>query len=140
MTGQEKNTTGRILLVDDEAGILSALKAILTVEGYDITTARNGREAWDVLMSSPFDLIITDIRHYPVNGLEFIRMVRDRGLTVPVIIITAFATLKSADEACRLGVFAFISKPFNVANLCKQIALALAAGNTHRDPKPGDCE
>ena len=59
----------RILLVDDEASMLSVLSALLRAEGYDVSTARDGQIASDLLEKEQFDLMVSDIRMAPVNGM-----------------------------------------------------------------------
>jgi two-component system, OmpR family, response regulator MprA len=79
----------RILVVDDEPAVQIALSRALTLEHYDVTSARDGREALERLGSAPYDAIILDIAMPHVDGLEVCRRLREGGDTTPVLMLTA---------------------------------------------------
>ena len=104
----------KLLLVDDEASILSVLSTLLKAEGYDVSAKRDGREALELLREENFDLMITDIRMSPVDGIELLRTARAEKPTMCVIMLTAYGSVETAIEALKLGAFDYITKPFKV--------------------------
>jgi DNA-binding NtrC family response regulator len=112
--------TGSILLVDDEAKILSALAAALRAEGHEVVTTPSGREAIRLLSQRAFDLLVVDNLMPEVTGLDIIR---ELAATVPeadrpqVLMMTAHATVESAVEAMKLGALDYLQKPFDIDEL-----------------------
>lgn len=82
---------GLILLVDDNHDGVIARRAVLEELGYNVSPAHSGAEALELIDKNNFDLIITDYRMAPIDGLELISKIRERGLTVPVILLSGFA-------------------------------------------------
>jgi CheY-like chemotaxis protein len=130
---REKNNRRRshessvtILVVDDEPQVAETLRGILEFEGYQVETAENGRQALDRLTSGHrFDLVITDMKMPEMDGLELMRQVRKLRKNLPVIVLTAYATLKSGLQAIKEGVYDYISKPFSVNLLTSVVHEAL---------------
>lgn len=107
----------RILLVDDEPSILSVLSTLLKAEGYEVVPSLGGEKARDLLNSEEFDLMLSDIRMTPVDGMELLRLVNQRDPNMPVIMLTAYGSVETAIEALKLGAFDYITKPFKVDEL-----------------------
>ncbi|QQS40487.1 MAG: sigma-54-dependent Fis family transcriptional regulator [Acidobacteriota bacterium] len=101
----------RILLIDDEGDIRRPIELHLKREGFDVTVCRNGREGLDEFLREDFDLVITDIKMPEMDGTEFLKEIRGRGSRVPVMMLTAFASVESAVEAMKLGADDYICKP-----------------------------
>ncbi|MGQ9670332.1 MAG: sigma-54-dependent transcriptional regulator, partial [Desulfosoma sp.] len=102
----------RILVVDDEKKMRHLLSMMLASRGHTTEQAADGREAFDLLLRKPYDLVITDLRMPHMDGRELFRHMKSRGIDIPVIFITAFATVESAVESLQEGVVDYISKPF----------------------------
>lgn len=102
----------RVLLVDDEVGILESLRILLKGEGFHPTVALGGRAGLDRLDDGEPDVVLTDIRMPDVTGVQVLAAVRERYPTCPVILMTAQATLQSAMQAVNEGAFYYIQKPF----------------------------
>ncbi|MEJ5365525.1 MAG: sigma-54 dependent transcriptional regulator [Desulfosoma sp.] len=102
----------RILVVDDEKKMRHLLSMMLENRGHTADQAEDGREALDRLSQRPYDLVITDIRMPHLDGRELFREMKNLGMDIPVIFITAFATVESAVESLQDGVVDYISKPF----------------------------
>ena len=102
----------KVLLVDDETGILEVLQVLYRGEGYDVVLGRSGREALDALAAERPDLVVTDIRMPGVTGLEVLSRVRDMDPEIPVILMTAQASLQSAVRAVNEGAYYYLQKPF----------------------------
>jgi two-component system, OmpR family, response regulator len=107
----------RVLVVDDTKNIRTLLKTCLEVEGYQVDTANDGNQALELLKSSQFDLIFLDIKLPEFSGTEVLRKMRDQGINTPVIIMTAFATVKNAVECTKLGAVAYLQKPFTAEKI-----------------------
>jgi DNA-binding NtrC family response regulator len=116
----------RILIVDDAPIFLLLLSKLLTGEGYEVATAKNGEEALQVLQTASFDLLLSDMNMEPVNGIELLRAVRVAYPNMKVIMVTAYETLYTSSEAEKNGAFAYITKPFKNAVLFETVRRALA--------------
>jgi DNA-binding NarL/FixJ family response regulator len=104
----------RLLVVDDEPNLLRAVAACLRSEGYEVTTARSGRDALASLAESIPDLIISDVRMPGMDGYTLVHRIRSspRTALVPVIFLTAKDLKRDRIEGFRTGVDAYITKPF----------------------------
>lgn len=102
----------RILIVDDEDNLRRILSVILAEDEHTLSEAGGVREALTLLSSASFDLVITDQKMPDGEGLSIIAACKETDLTLPVVMLTAFATVELAVEAMRLGAFDFITKPF----------------------------
>jgi len=117
-----------ILIVDDEPKICHFLEVLAERDGYRATTARSGSEALGLVQGTRFDLILTDLKMPGMNGLEFIRRVKEVSPDVPIVVITGFATLETAVEALRTGADDYIAKPFNIEELRRVMKRLLERG------------
>jgi len=103
----------RILAVDDEPHMLKLLERIITEKTpYAITTTSNSLEVPRILEEGVFDLIIADLKMPGLDGMDILRMIKEKKRPEEVIMITAFGSLETAIEALSLGVFDYITKPF----------------------------
>lgn len=104
----------RVLAVDDEPNILSALRRTLRGRGFDIQVAQGGAAGLALLQSEPFDAIISDMRMPEMNGAEFLRRSRDLQPDAVRILLTGYADISSTIEAVNQGeIFRYISKPWD---------------------------
>lgn len=101
-----------ILVVDDETGILQTLDILLRAEGFDVHTAQGGKEALEKIPQLTPDIVLSDIRMPQVSGVEVLAAARAHDPEVPVILMTAQATLQTAMQAVNAGAFYYIQKPF----------------------------
>lgn len=115
----------RILLVDNEPGILSVLSSLLKTEGYEVVTAREAEKAHELIKAEPFDLLISDIRMSPVGGMQLLKWARTERPEMSVIMLTAYGSVETAIEAMKLGAFDYVTKPFKVDELLITIQRAL---------------
>ena len=114
-----------ILIVDDEKNYLLVLEALLVDAGYEVITCDNAREALEVTTSHDLDLVITDMRMPGVDGMEFLAQLRGLQPEIPVIMMTAYATVEKAVEAMKRGAFDYVTKPFKNEELILTIRKAL---------------
>jgi len=108
---------GNILIIDDDTGIRDGSSIVLKRQGFEVYEATTGEEASSLLQEYDFDLILLDLKLPDVNGLDFLKQIRETDQLVSVIIITAFGTVQNAVEAMRLGANDFLSKPFEPEEL-----------------------
>ena len=103
----------RILVVDDELDMLMLLRMIIEDNtDYEVETTNNPSEALKMVMENDYDLVISDLKMPGMDGLELCDEVRKIDPDLPLIIITAYGSLETADEAMKKGVADFITKPF----------------------------
>lgn len=102
----------RVLIVDDTKNIRLLLTKCLELEGYKVLTAADGQEALELFRYEEFDLAFLDIKMPQLSGTEVLKKIREQGVTTPVIIITAYATIKNAVECTQMGAVAYLQKPF----------------------------
>jgi two-component system response regulator HydG len=115
----------KVLLVDDETSILDTLQVLFRGEGYDVSVAETGQKAMDALESARPDLVLSDIRMPGKTGLEVLAAVRELDPELPVILMTAQASLQSAVRAVNEGAYYYIQKPFSNDELLAICARAL---------------
>ncbi len=115
----------RILIVDNEPNVLSVLSTVLKSENFDVVTTREGQKAIAYLREQEFDLLITDIKMEPVNGMEVLKVARAERPEISIIMFTAYATIETAIDAMKLGAFDYVTKPFQMDELLLTIQRAL---------------
>jgi DNA-binding response OmpR family regulator len=118
-------TTGTILLVEDEAGLIRTLDDRLRAEGYHVLIASNGTEAVRVGLEGTADLILLDVMLPEPNGFEVLAELRCRGITAPVIMLTARDPVEDKVAAFKLGADDYLTKPFRVIELLARIEALL---------------
>jgi len=116
----------RILVVDDEPNMLRLLKTILMDKtGYEVTTTNNPLEVSKLLQESTYDLVVTDLKMPLVDGIDLIGIVKNIEAAMPIIVITAYGTIETAEEAIQKGAYDFITKPFRKETILITIKRAL---------------
>jgi DNA-binding NtrC family response regulator len=103
----------RILVVDDQEMMRDSLAATLAREGHEIVAATDGPGAINRLQSGRFDLLISDLKMPKMTGIELLAEARRLRPDMPVVLMTAFATVQTAVEAMKLGAYDYIQKPFD---------------------------
>jgi len=116
----------RILVVDDEPNICQVLSAVLRKDGHEVYVSRDGDEALALLEKTPIDLLITDVIMNNVGGVELLRRVQAASPQTPVVMMTAYGTIKSAVDAIKLGAFDYLAKPFDMEQMKAVVRKALA--------------
>ena len=115
----------RILIIDDEPIALQNLEHIMLKEGYEVLALENGVEAIKQLEKTEFDLVLTDLKMQPVDGLQVLDHVKQLYPDTEVILITAYATVDTAVEAMKKGAYHYISKPFKLDEVRYTVRKAL---------------
>ncbi len=107
----------RILIADDDENIQFAFRKAFEVKKIEIVTANTGVEALKKVGSEKLDLIFLDVTMPKMTGLEVLRELKDRGVHIPVIIITGFGTMQTAIQAVQLGAYEYLTKPLDIDKL-----------------------
>jgi DNA-binding NtrC family response regulator len=116
---------GKVLVVDDELNIRTALAKLLAQAGHVTLTAENGEQALGLLEDEPADLVITDLKMVGGDGLDVLRAVKQRWPESEVILLTAYGTIDSAVEAMKLGAYDYLTKPVDPERLVHLVGKAL---------------
>ena len=103
----------KILIVDDEADILSALDTHCALLGYETKTTTDPAEALEMVQTEKFHIVLADINMPKMNGIELLRKIKAEKPTVQVIMITAFPTMEKAIDCWEYGASDYILKPFS---------------------------
>lgn len=118
----------KVLLVDDDDSFRELINYQLSEKGYHVLTAKGGLEALDLFIRFKPDVIISDINMPEMNGLQFLKRVREISKETIFIIMTGGGTVKSAVEAMRMGAWDYIEKPFSLESLERNIEDGLRLG------------
>lgn len=119
----------KILIVEDEPGILSFLQQGLEEEGYEIQTANNGIEGLNLALNYHFDLIILDWMLPKMQGIDVCKSIRVDNNTVPILFLTAKDTVLETIEALKAGANDYIKKPFSFEELLERIKVHFRTHN-----------
>ncbi|RMG71470.1 MAG: sigma-54-dependent Fis family transcriptional regulator, partial [Nitrospirae bacterium] len=126
-------TNGNILIVDDEPNALKVLSAILEEDGYRVEKADNVDDALDLISTSDFDAIITDLKMPGKDGMFLFDYVMENEPDIPVIFLTAFGTVESAVQAMNRGAYYYFVKPPNYTQLKGILARAVEQRRLKRE-------
>ncbi len=114
----------KVLLVDDEPRILLLLQSLLKTNKYEVETARDGNAALEIVRAGGVDIMITDLRMEPMDGMALFQEVHKLQPSMPVILLTAYASVETAIEAMKQGMFDYLTKPFKVDDVLACLARA----------------
>ena len=112
--------------IDDEQSILQSMGILIRTGGHEVSTARDGTEAEQLIKEEPFDLLITDIRMTPMDGMELLKRANKLRPEMPVIVISAYGSEKTEQQSYESGCVAYIKKPFKVQEVLDAVSKALA--------------
>ncbi len=107
----------KILVVDDDLSLRKMLEAVLTDDGYDVKEADDGHSAIEAVEDQFYDLILMDIRMARMGGIEALKQIKKLSPGIPVIIMTAYASVETAREALKSGAFDYLTKPLDIDEL-----------------------
>jgi len=124
-TGAEQRARGRILLVDDDPGLLRLLSIRLGAEGYDIVAVESAAEALAALPRFRPDLVITDLRMENMDGIGLLKEIQRQRPGLCVLLLTAHGTIPDAVEATQSGAFGFLTKPIDKDQLLDYVQRAM---------------
>lgn len=117
----------RVLIVDDSPEMTDTVARYLSVRGFTTRVARSGDEALALAEATPFDAVVTDLRMTGLDGLDVLAGLKTACPDVPVILMTAFGSVRTAVEAIQRGAYDYLTKPFALADLRALLERAVAA-------------
>ncbi len=117
----------RALVIDDEQIVLDSVKKILSQENFAVDTAVSSRVGLNLALNNVYDIVLTDIRMPEIGGMRILRDVKRAKPSVPVVIITGYATVQSSVQAMKLGATDYIEKPFTPEELVTRVMAAIDA-------------
>ncbi len=123
----------RILVIDDESGIRSALKGVLEDEGYEVTTTDTGEKGLELLKNQNFDLVFLDIWLPEMSGIDVLEKIKNDGQTCQVVMITGHGSVEAAVKATKLGAFNFMEKPLSLEKVVLEAKNALKQKNLEQE-------
>jgi two-component system response regulator AtoC len=103
----------RVLVIDDEENLRHYLQTVLGEEGYHVETANDGKGAIEKMQRGTWNIILCDIKMPVMDGMAFLKEVKEKGLEGTIIMMSAYGTVDTAVEAMKIGAYDYISKPFN---------------------------
>jgi two-component system response regulator HydG len=107
----------KILVVDDDMSLRKMLEAVLTDDGYEVKEADDGQQAIEAVEEQFYDLILMDIRMARMGGIEALKLIKKLSPGIPVILMTAYASVETAREALKSGAFDYLTKPLDIDEL-----------------------
>jgi two-component system alkaline phosphatase synthesis response regulator PhoP len=128
----------RILLVEDEPGLVMTLCDRLRSEGYEVESAADGQSGLDQASAIAFDLIILDIMLPRKNGLDVCRDLRQRGIATPILMLTARGQTVDKVVGLKIGADDYLTKPFEMMELLARVEVLLRRASQASATTPGD--
>lgn len=125
----------KILVIDDERSIRNTMKDILEFENHKVTLAENGKDGLDTAVSTPFDLIFSDIKMPEMDGIELLSQLISKEVETPVVMISGHANIDTAVDCIKKGAFDFIEKPIDLNRLLVTVKNALERGTLVSETK-----
>ena len=122
-----------VYIVDDDQAVLHSLTLLLTVEGYAVSAYQCARTFLETVRHDDRGCVVTDVQMPEIDGLELLAAMEERGVSMPVIVITSHANIPMAVAAMKLGAVDFFEKPLDRDALIASIRAALARGKDERE-------
>src|ERR1700712_2807726 len=122
---RSRSTTASILIIDDEAGIRDSLETLLTLEGFSVELATEGRSGLDMLARRAYDLLLLDLALPGESGIDLLPRIKSLAPELPIIMITAYGTVGNVVDAIRAGASNFVQKPWDNEKLLADIRAAI---------------
>ena len=127
----------RLLVVDDEPDLRTLYELTLVREGYDVESAGSVEDAWALMQTERFNLVITDMRMPDGTGLDLLRRLDEAGRPEKAVVITAYGSAENAVEALKAGAYDYLTKPVDLRQFRAVVASALGRGPVVAAPSPG---
>ena len=115
----------KALVIDDEQVVLDSVNKILKDENYEVDVTLSGREGLNWAIQKKYDIVLTDIRMPDIGGMRVLRDIKRAKPSLPVVMITGYASVRSSVQAMKLGAADYIEKPFTPEQLINAVASAL---------------
>ncbi len=128
----------KVLIIDDEKSILESLSSILEDEGFEVCTAKDGKEGLAAFDREKPRIVLLDVWMPEMDGLEVLKQVRERDPEAVVIVISGHGTISTAVEAVKMGAIDYLEKPLSIDKILEVISRGLAVGKGNGKEKAGD--
>jgi DNA-binding NtrC family response regulator len=122
---ETKTASARILVIEDDKLMQEALSGVLESIGHTVHCENDGSSGFENFQQNEYDLVITDLRMTPIDGLTLIREIKAKRPDMPIIMITGYPTVETSVEAIKSGATDFITKPFEISMVEVAIRQAL---------------
>ena len=126
----------KVLIIDDEKQILDSLSAILKDDGFEVFTAKDGREGLNLFDTVKPEIVLLDVWMPELDGLQILKMIKEKEKDAIVIVISGHGTISTAVEAVKVGAYDFLEKPLSIDKVLEVISRGLAG----EDKKTGVAE
>lgn len=123
----------KILIADDEKDFVDTLSARLEIRDFSVTAVYSGKAAIEMIEKLKFDVIILDVLMPEMDGIETLKLIKEKSPLTPVIMLTGEATVDNAIKGMKLGAFDFLIKPTDTERLAEKINQANAYKNEHEE-------
>ena len=133
LSADRPSGAAHVLVVDDEPHLLRAVTMNLTGRGYRVTTATTAAAALGLVAAERPDLVVLDLGLPDLDGLDVIRLLRERGIDIPIVVLSARSASQEKVAALNLGAADYITKPFDMSELVARLRAALRRTNV-REP------
>jgi DNA-binding NtrC family response regulator len=127
-------TPVKILLIEDDAGIVMTLCRVLGEEGHEVKVERRGDAGLERARAEAFDVVITDMKLPGLSGLELVRKLHAVHSRLPIILMTAYGTTETAIEATKSGAYDYVLKPFEMPEMIELVEKAIASRRLMTEP------
>ena len=107
----------KILIVDDEPRILLLMKSLMKANGFEVETAKDGPTALEFVKKGDIEIVVTDLRMTPMDGMQLFAEIKAFNPAIPVILLTAYASVETAIDAMKSGIFDYLTKPFKIDDM-----------------------
>jgi DNA-binding NtrC family response regulator len=128
------SAAAKVLLIEDDSGIVDTLRKVLTGEGHEVAVERRGDEGLKRAEAESFNVVLTDLRLPGLSGLDLVRQLHAAQPRLPIILTTAFGTTETAIEAMKFGAYEYLLKPFEIPQLIELVAQAADSNRLMAEP------
>ena len=122
---QTREETANILVMEDETTVAKGLEMVLSESGYQVALAATGHAAIDSMFTKRFDLMLADLRLPDMNGMDVIKLVKEKWPATEVVVITGYSSIDSAVTSMKLGAYDYLPKPFSEDQIKESVRSAL---------------
>ncbi len=122
---QTSDETANILVMEDETTVAKGLQMVLSEAGYQVALAATGHAALDTMFTKQFDLMVADLRLPDMDGMDVIKLVKEKWPHTEVVVITGYSSIDSVVTSMKLGAYDYLAKPFSEDQIKESIRCAL---------------